>query len=185
MKVITVEEHFESAKVTTGIEQALGKSTVPDMGPEMRHYMQTSLPSPAEMQDVTNERIAFMDQYGIDMEVLSYGNSSPQNLDPKVSIELSQLANNELATVVKSSARFAGLATLPVGDPEVAATELKRAVKELGLSGVLLKGNYGGKFFDDPFFFPIFQMASDLDVPVYFHPSFVPAEITQHYYTSD
>lgn len=186
MKIITVEEHFESAKVTAGINKATGKSAVPQLSAEMTNYMQTKLPSPEIMQDYTKDRIAFMDKYDIDMQIMSYGNSQAQNLDPKDAIPLSRLANDELAKAVASNpTRFAAMATIPVGDPEAAAAELKRAVTELGFKGLMLKGNYQGKFFDDPYFFPIFQMASDLDVPVYFHPSFVPPVITDHYYASD
>lgn len=186
MKVIAVEEHFESAKVTAAIQAATGASALPKLSAEMLHYMQTTLPTPAIMQDVTGARLAFMDESGIDMQVLSYGNSSPQNLPPKQAVPLCQLANDELARVIaQNPTRFAGLAALPVGDPQAAAAELKRAVNELHLNGVLLKGNYAGKFFDDPCFLPIFEQAAALDVPVYFHPSFIPPAITQHYFASD
>lgn len=185
MKVITVEEHFESPKITAAINQLNGKSALPNVSPDMLHYMQTSLPSPEEMQDVSKQRIAFMDQYGIDMQILSYGNSSPENLDPKISMDLSRQANDELAQVVATNPnRFGALAVLPVGDPQSAATELKRAVNELGFNGVLLKSHYQDRFFDDPFYFPIFKMASELDVPVYFHPSFIAPAITKHYFES-
>jgi len=186
MKIITVEEHFESAKITQEINQAVGKAAMPNVSKEMLHYMQTTLPTPAIMQDVTKDRIEFMDKFDIDQQVLSYGNSSPQNLDPKVAVELCQDANDELARAVKTNpTRFGALAVLPVGDPAAAATELKRAVNDLHFNGVLLKGNYQNKYFDDPFFFPIFEMASKLDVPVYFHPSFIATSVTQHYFASD
>lgn len=186
MKIITVEEHFESAKITQAINETVGKAAMPNVSKEMRHYMQTTLPTPEIMHDVTKQRIAFMDNYEIDQQILSYGNSSPQNLNPKVAVALCQEANDELAKAIATNpARFGGLAVLPVGDPAAAATELQRAVNNLHLNGVLLKGNYQGKFFDDPFFFPIFEMASQLDVPVYFHPSFIPTDVKQHYFAND
>lgn len=186
MRVITVEEHYESAKVSSLIQAAAGATARPNVSAEMANYMKTTLPTPAVMQDVTGARLQFMARNNIDMQVLSYGNSSPQNLPPKDAIAISRVANDELAAVVAADPQhFAGLAVLPVGDPQAAATELKRAVQEKGLKGVLLKGNYGGKFFDDPFFLPIFEHAAALDVPVYFHPSFIPNEITAHYFASD
>lgn len=182
MKVITLEEHIESKLLTDEINKAIGKPTLPNLSKDMLTYMHTSLPTPADMQDVDN-RLKFMDKYGVDMQVLSYGNSQPQNLDPKVSVRLCKLANDELAKVVDAHPdRFAALAALPVGDPKAAASELKRTIKELNFKGVLLKGSFDNKFFDDPFFFPIFKIASDLDVPVYFHPSFIPQNITDHYF---
>lgn len=186
MKIITIEEHVESAAITKAIADQTGASAVPTLSPDMQHYMATSLPSPAVMQDVDDQRLAFMDKYHIDMQVLSYGNASPQNLDPAIAVALCRQANDELAQIVANHpTRFGAMAVLPVGDPQAAAQELKRAVTELGFKGLLLKGNYQGKFFDDPFFFPIFEMASELDVPVYFHPSFIPNEISAHYFQSD
>lgn len=183
MKLITVEEHFESAKVTDAIQTAAGNAALPPVSAALRQYMQDNLPTPTIMQDSQHERLAFMDRNGINMQVLSYGNQSPQNLAPEQSVPLSRLANDELAKVVaKKPDRFAGLAVLPVGDPQAAVVELNRAVKKLGLRGVLLKGNYQNRFFDDPFFFPIFEAIAALDVPVYFHPSFIPQTVTEHYF---
>lgn len=186
MKLITVEEHFESAAVTAAMRQAVGNAVLPAVSPALRQYMRDNLPSPAIMQDTQHERLAFMAQYGIDMQVLSYGNSSPQNLSPEQAVPLSQLANDELAkAVVAHPDRYAGLAVLPVGDPQAAVAELNRAVTTLGLRGVLLKGNYQNKFFDEPFFLPIFEAAATLDVPVYFHPSFIPQAVMSHYFESN
>ncbi|WP_225350631.1 hypothetical protein [Lacticaseibacillus camelliae] len=46
MKVITVEEHFESAKVTQAMAAAAGQQSRPNVSPEMAHYMQTTLQRP-------------------------------------------------------------------------------------------------------------------------------------------
>ncbi|WP_421017436.1 amidohydrolase family protein [Furfurilactobacillus cerevisiae] len=160
MKIITVEEHFESATVTNRIIGLTEKLPQAKLSPEMKHYMATTLPSDALMQDVTDYRLPFMDAHHIDMQILSYGNASPQNLAPHDAIELCQIANNQLAAVVRQyPKRFRALAVLPVGDPIAAAAELERAVVTLDFKGVLLKGNYNNQFFDNPRFFPIFEMA--------------------------
>ncbi|MBC2255595.1 amidohydrolase [Listeria ivanovii] len=185
MKIITIEEHFESEVITNEINKVTGNLISGQVSEEMFEYMQKELPSQAEMQD-TKERLKFMDKHGIDVQVLSYGNTSPQNLDPKDSVPLVKQANNELAKVIgENPDRFAGFAVLPVGSPVEAANELKRAVEELGFKGALVKGTYNNKYFDDAFFFPIFEMAEKLDVPIYFHPSFIPANVTEQYFTSD
>ena len=92
MKLITVEEHFESAAVTAAMRQAVGNAVLPAVSPALRQYMRDNLPSPAIMQDTQHERLAFMAQYGIDMQVLSYGNSSPQNLSPEQAVPLYDLS---------------------------------------------------------------------------------------------
>ncbi len=184
MKTIAIEEHLEIKAITDGINAAVGTASAPKVNPEMQTYMKNELPSPTVMQDITDERLPFMDKNEIDVQILSFGNASPQNLEPEYAIPLSQQANDELAKIVaQHPGRFAALAVLPVGDPNAAAQELERAVMQLGLKGVLLKGNYQNRYFDDPYFKPIFAMASQLDVPVYFHPSFVPETITNQYYS--
>ncbi|EAC5829788.1 amidohydrolase [Listeria monocytogenes] len=185
MKIITIEEHFESEVITNEINKVTGNLVSGQVSPEMFQYMQKELPSAAEMQD-TEKRLAFMDQHGIDIQVLSYGNNSPQNLDPKISVALCKRANDELAKVIQQNpTRFAGFAVLPVGSPEDAAIELKRAVEELGFKGALVKGQFENKYFDNRFYYPIFEMAEKLDVPISFHPSFTPETITEQYFASD
>ncbi|HDI4749201.1 TPA: amidohydrolase [Listeria monocytogenes] len=185
MKIITIEEHFESEVITNEINKVTGNLVSGQVNPEMFQYMQKELPSAAEMQD-TEKRLGFMDQHGIDMQVLSYGNSSPQNLDPKISVSLCKRANDELAKVIQQNpTRFSGFAVLPVGSPEDAAIELKRAVEELGFKGALVKGQFENKYFDNSFYYPIFEMAEKLDVPISFHLSFIPETITEQYFASD
>ncbi|EJA0833976.1 amidohydrolase, partial [Listeria monocytogenes] len=185
MKIITIEEHFESEVITNEINKVTGNLVSGQVNPEMFQYMQKELPSAAEMQD-TEKRLGFMDQHGIDMQVLSYGNSSPQNLDPKISVSLCKRANDELAKVIQQNpTRFSGFAVLPVGSPEDVAIELKRAVEELGFKGALVKGQFENKYFDNSFYYPIFEMAEKLDVPISFHPSFIPETITEQYFASD
>lgn len=183
MKIITIEEHFESVTVGAAMAKAVGKPVLPEVSAGLLHYMKTELPTPEIMQDTMGARLDFMNAQGIGMQVLSYGNVQPQNLPATISVELCQLANDELAkAVAQAPDRFAGLACLPIGNPEKAAEELERAVKNLGLKGALLKGNFDNRYFDDEFFFPIFEKAAELDVPIYFHPSFISPEITKHYF---
>jgi aminocarboxymuconate-semialdehyde decarboxylase len=66
--------------------------------------------------------------------------------------------------------RFAGLATVPLGDPELAIEELERAITELGLAGVEIGTNIAGAELDDPRFMPFFERASELKAGVFVHP---------------
>ena len=73
--------------------------------------------------------------------------------------------------ISKNPTRFAGFAALPVSDPKAAADELERAVTKLGFKGAMFMGLCKGRFLDEKFFWPIFERAEKLDVPVYLHPS--------------
>ncbi|WP_173021275.1 amidohydrolase family protein [Secundilactobacillus folii] len=186
MKLITLEEHWESQRVNEAAKPYMPAPVNPHKNPDdhsIEKYLAKSKHDTGDLTSAGESRLAFMDQNGIQMQVMGYGDDTPQNLDPKVAIELCQMANNDLADAVKAHPdRLGGWATLPVGDPEAAADELERAVKEKGLQGAMIHGYYNQRFFDDPIYDPIFTKAEELDVPLYFHPAAIPQEISEHYY---
>lgn len=59
--------------------------------------------------------------------------------------------------------------TYPFGG-EPFLKELERAVKELGLKGVMVNPRYGNEFLDSQRAAPFFELACELDIPVYMHP---------------
>jgi predicted TIM-barrel fold metal-dependent hydrolase len=78
--------------------------------------------------------------------------------------------------------RFAGFAALPTADPKAAADELNRAVTELHLKGALVNGRTQERFLDDQFFWPMFESAEALGVPIYLHPMPPPKAVYDAYY---
>lgn len=188
-KIITIEEHFVLKKISQRVAEFNSKQNggILSNDPVQKELMAFVLPAFDDIEDVGDRRIRFMDESGIDIQVLSYGAGSPQNItDHKLAIELCQEANNELANLIKiHPTRFAGFAILPVADPNAAADELNRAVKELGFKGAMLSGTFNGRFFDEPEFLPIFSKAQELNVPLYMHPAIISKSIIEHYYKSD
>ena len=83
--------------------------------------------------DIGERRLQWMDENGVTMQVLSYGDNSPADLPASQSVALCRTANDYLAEHVKQYPnRFAGFAILPVDAPEEAAKDAVRAVTELG-----------------------------------------------------
>ena len=139
-----------------------------------------------KLTDVDTVRFDFMREQKVDVQVLSYTNPVPDTVPSEEAVKICREANDILADMVKKHPdRFAAFATLPMADSTEAAKELERCVKEYGFVGALITGTYQGKFYDDPMFFPIFEKAAELDVPISWHPEFPAAQIQTHYYLSD
>ena len=98
-------------------------------------------------------------------------------------LELARHLNDHIAEVVRAHpTRFAGLATVPLQDAELACRELDRAVDELGIRGVEIGSNVnahrrgaGGDSvvelnLDSPELFPFFAHCARRGVPVFIHP---------------
>jgi predicted TIM-barrel fold metal-dependent hydrolase len=97
---------------------------------------------------------------------------------------MSRELNDHLATAVAGRPdRFAGFATLPMLVPDAAATELTRAVKELGFRGALINGTTDGRFLDHPSYDGLLAAAVELDVPIYVHPHLPPEPVRQAYFS--
>jgi 2,3-dihydroxybenzoate decarboxylase len=126
-----------------------------------------------------------MDEGGIDVQVLSHTNPATQQLEPEVAVPLAQRTNDRLhETILEHPDRFAGFACLPTTDPGASADELERAVRDLGFKGAMVHGLSRGLFFDDKRFWPIFERAQALDVPIYLHPGTPHPAVVEAYYSA-
>ncbi len=63
-----------------------------------------------------------------------------------------------------------------------AVAELERCVTRLGFKGAMVHGLTNELFFDDKRFWPIFQQAQELDVPLYVHPATPHHAVVEAYY---
>ena len=173
MRVITLEEHF-----TTPLYR---EATAPlTAGQKTSEHMQTIQRKQADLGD---GRIADMDAAGVDLQVLSLSGILLDALDPQAATAVARDANDKAAEAVRAyPGRFAALAALGLHEPEQAADELRRCVQELGFRGAIVNGTSGALFLDDPRFFPVFQAAQELDVPVYLHPAPPPRVVQEAYY---
>lgn len=131
-----------------------------------------------------DKRIADMDAGRIDVHCLSLSPPMTYWADPELGLELSQVYNDGTTEAVRAfPTRFIGIATLPLQDVPAALTEGERAVKELGMQGFYLGTNVLGKYLDHKDFWPVFELAQSLGVPIFVHPlRVVGAERMDAYY---
>ncbi|OHE99372.1 amidohydrolase 2 [Colletotrichum orchidophilum] len=155
-KLITVEEHFIATELFTELSDLYAE--------QLKH-----LPEVANrLKDVGPLRLSNMDTNRIGLQIVSHA----PGLGPRAP-RLSRLANDQLSQAVQANpARFAGFAVLPMADPDAAATELGRCVRELGFVGALVDTHVDGTHYDDSRFWPVFAAAANLDVPIYLHPTY-------------
>ncbi len=165
MKIVALEEHFTTPEVSKAWQDLDPKSaaagaTVPFGGEGGRRLL-----------DFGDDRVAAMDDAGVDVQVLSLTTPGVQNLAPDDAVELARQSNDRVAAAVADRPdRFQGFATLPTPAPAAAAREMERAVRELRLQGAMVFGRTGDRNFDHPEFWPIFEAASALKAPLYLHP---------------
>ena len=161
---IGLEEHF-------AIEETLMDSRgflVAESWPELS----------GNLLDFQNRRIALMDEHGLAMMILSLNAPAVQAIpDPRRANEVARRANDVLAEqVARRPDRLAALGALPMQDPELAARECERCVKELNFCGVLangfsqVNGPASAVYYDLPQYRPFWALLERLDVPFYLHP---------------
>jgi predicted TIM-barrel fold metal-dependent hydrolase len=120
------------------------------------------------------ERLKVMDREGIDIGVFFPTISNffaPHNFDRDASQAISRAYNRLLAEFLDGDrGRMFGCALVPHAHPDVAAAELRYAVDELGLCGVLWPPQVvNGRGMADPANDVLFATAQELDVPVVIH----------------
>ena len=159
---IALEEHFVLAET---IDTSYA---VRDLPPATRN----------RILDLGSGRIADMDRGGIDICILSLTVPGVQGIPKaKEAIAQARRTNDYLAeNIAKNPKRLKGFATLPLQDPEAAAQELTRCVKDLGFCGALVNGfsqvgeGDSAVYYDLPQYRPFWATVQELDVPFYLHP---------------
>ena len=158
-RVIAIEEHYLDPEVAPLFQGTDGNAV-------------RTLAS--ELEDIGEARLKSMDDAGIDLQVLSHAPPGAQRLDPETAVRISRSANDRLHEICRARPdRFAGFAMLPTPDPKAAADELERSVDKLDFKGAMIHGLTGPErlFFDDQRYWPIYERAQALDVPLYIHPA--------------
>ncbi len=174
VKITALEEHF----------------VVPDLLSAWRDLPQDRrTPTAGEgeltrrLRDLGEERIAAMDDQGVDVAVLSLSSPGVQNLDPADAVAVARDGNDALADAVAAHPdRFQGFAAIPTPDPAGAAAELERSVTSLGFPGALLNGRTGDVNADDPRYEDLYATAERLRAPLYLHPQTPTAPVRDQYY---
>jgi 5-carboxyvanillate decarboxylase len=175
---IATEEAFAPPEILDYYRALLKNRSYNDPGFESLCGFYLENPSPritevvARMTDLGELRLRDMDQTGIARQVLSLTAPGVQVFDASTAVALARMSNDFMVDAIrKHPDRFSGLAAIAPQDPSAAAKELGRGVLSLGLKGAIINSHTHGEYLDDSKFWPIFEAAEALDVPVYIHPN--------------
>lgn len=161
---VALEEHFALPETLGGSEQYAGVGSWPQLK--------------RRLLDLADERVSEMDSGGIELAILSLNSPAIQAItDVERAIQTARRANDVLAEAIsKHGDRLAGLAALPMQDPDGAIAELWRSIRELNFKGALVNGfsemSAPGRvsYYDAPAYLPFWAAVEELDVPFYLHP---------------
>lgn len=160
---IALEEHF-AIEATLADSKVFGAHVWEELGPRLT--------------DFQDKRLRLMEASGVEIMILSLNAPAVQAIpDVKRAVRVAREANDHLAAEIgKRPDRFKGFAAIAMQDPDEAARELTRCVKELGFVGALVNGfSQVGKpdsavYYDLPQYRPFWRTVAELGVPFYLHP---------------
>ncbi|HLI98157.1 MAG TPA: amidohydrolase family protein [Bradyrhizobium sp.] len=161
---VALEEHFA---IPETVQDSAGFAPEADW-PELK----------GRLLDIQDRRLREMDAHGIETMLLSLNAPAVQAIaDRAKANEIARRSNDFLAEqIARQPKRFAGLAALPMQEPDLGARELDRCVRELGFCGALVNGfsqvadHDSGVYYDVKAYWPFWAEVERLDVPFYLHP---------------
>jgi 2,3-dihydroxybenzoate decarboxylase len=156
IRKIALEEHF----LCPGFD-GYWRATVGSIDPTVASGLLARLTDFGEM------RLETMDRAGIARSVLSIAGPGVQReRDAALAVRRAREANDFLAREVeKRPDRYSGFAHLPMQDPQAAADELERCLRELKFCGAMINGHTNGQYLDHP------ALCEALQATIYIHPA--------------
>lgn len=118
------------------------------------------------------ENLAFMDEVGVDISIMSLSTPHPFWGDVQDSRNLCHTINTQIAAEVKKYPnRFKFMAALPIPDAEGSIEETKYAMDELGAVGVKIPSNAQGIYLGNKMLEPLYEELNKRQAVVIIHPS--------------
>lgn len=140
-------------------------------GQEVPKRSGTLLPRKRIQGDFDPEvRLKDMDAMGIEKQLLNPEFGQYQyEIEPRLAAEMCRSANYAIGKALKAHPdRFIGSAVLPTQNIKATLEEAERAF-DAGFQTFFMKSGQGGKNFDDPHFWPLWDFANEHNIPISVH----------------
>jgi aminocarboxymuconate-semialdehyde decarboxylase len=125
-----------------------------------------------------SRQVERMKREGVERSILSLATPFiDYHLDASIAVPAARQFNDAIAAAIAGREKqFRAWAFLPMQDPDAAAKELVRCVREFHFVGGHVASNVRGVYLNDDRFEPIYRAALDLNVPLFVHPADPPAK---------
>ena len=121
-----------------------------------------------------NDRLAEMDQMGIDIQVVGV-NPFWYRTERDMARKIVALQNEKIAEMCAAHPdRFAGMATTALQFPDLATEQLEEAVKKFGMRSTMIGGSINGEELSAAKFNPFWAKAEELGALIFIHPQGFP-----------
>ena len=120
------------------------------------------------------QRLRDMEAAGIDKQIVTMPSPPTDQLqdDPDVCADICVTINDAMYDLaLRYPERFLPIGTVALNNIPASLKEAERAVRDLGMNGVLIYTNSGGRMLDDPELLPFFELMASLDKPLWIHPT--------------
>jgi aminocarboxymuconate-semialdehyde decarboxylase len=173
MPIIDFHNHYYPPRYLKALQsgESAVQVTFNDQGHALIHYpgdYNIAVPGQIDL----NVRRKMLDDHGIDMQVYTLTTPGTHVETPATAARLASMVNDEFAEgIAAHPGRFTALATLPLNDPAASVKELDRAIRRLKFRGAMLFSNVNHVALADERFYPLYELANDLEAVLYIHPT--------------
>ena len=117
------------------------------------------------------DRVRALDKFKIDKQVLTLARPNIWiGMPEEIALKATRLANDAVAEAARQFPdRFIPVGTVPMLS-EPFMSERDRCIKDLGMKGIQIFTNMGGRYVDDPEFRWFFEKANAARIPIWLHP---------------
>jgi len=136
-------------------------------------------PGGPEVSLLGPNRLAQMDQEGIDVQAVSISPFWYSATDRDLTARFIDFQNRKLAAMCTANPdRFVAFATVALQFPDLAAQQLEEGMKKYGLRGASIGGSVNGEELSNAKYDPFWAKAEELQALVFMHPQADSANIT-------
>lgn len=118
----------------------------------------------------TEYRLKVLRKFGIDKAVVTLAQPSIwSHIPEKDMLKLIREGNDGMAEITQKNPDLISVATVPLLTGE-GLDELDRSIRDLGLKGLEIFSDYGGRPIDMPEMLPFYEKMAKYDLPIWVHP---------------